>query len=271
MSHQGVHDDVAEVQRALLWKELSALPQGLDGRNHGHHLNITCVVSPDREKVLVDGLCDPEVFLYVVLPLVGGPTEDEVRENPEEELLALLLGEGVVHLGLLHHDGLADQVRDRHALPVLFYAAADVALLAYGPTLLEAVQEGHACDLRAHSLGVHARLVGANDPQARDVMQDANHLLVAEEGVQHALKVVFMHRLLHPEGGHHHIVAEAPLVEQRLHLLVAERGELGLWQEVEPEVILLLLFRLNLLDDERHSAPVCVSGHASCRGIELST
>ena len=38
----------------------------------------------------MEGLRDLEVLLHVVLPLVGGAAEDEVREYSEEELLPLL-------------------------------------------------------------------------------------------------------------------------------------------------------------------------------------
>ena len=87
-----------------------------------------------------------------------------------------LLREGVVELRLLHHDGLADEVDDGHPLPVLLYAAADVALLADGPDLLEAIQEVHAHRLRVHPLGVHAQLVRADDAHLRHGVQDVQHL-----------------------------------------------------------------------------------------------
>mmetsp|Transcript_104553 Transcript_104553/g.337181 ORF Transcript_104553/g.337181 Transcript_104553/m.337181 type:complete len:269 (-) Transcript_104553:5-811(-) len=245
-------DHVAEVQRVVLREQRAPVAQGGDGRDGGHDLHVPGVVPPDRQEVLVDLLRDLEVLLHVVLPLVRGTAEDEVREDSEEELLAVLLAEGVVELALVHEDGLADEVHNGHALPVLLEPAADVAGLADGAALLEAVEEGHAGGLRPQLRPADVHLLRAEDADLRAAVEDGQHLPVPEEGVQHGLRVVLLDLLLHPERAHGHLRSEPPFVEERLDALAAEGVEARIRQEVERKGLVLRPLLRTLARQQRH-------------------
>mmetsp|Transcript_40714 Transcript_40714/g.110063 ORF Transcript_40714/g.110063 Transcript_40714/m.110063 type:complete len:280 (+) Transcript_40714:151-990(+) len=236
--HERIQNDVAEVQGAVLREHGSSFPQGADGCDRGHHLDVAGVVPPDGQQVLVHLLGDSEVVLNMVLPLIGSAAKHQVREDPEEELFTLLLGERIVELAFLHQYSLLDEVVERNALHVLIQSASNVPRLAYGANLLKLVEETHAGNLRPHLLPVHMQLCRAEDADACHLLKDAKHFTVSEEGLQHDLHLVGVNLLLHSEGAHGHVWPEAPLVEERLGVLAAEGPELRVREEMEGEGLL---------------------------------
>mmetsp|Transcript_32071 Transcript_32071/g.81401 ORF Transcript_32071/g.81401 Transcript_32071/m.81401 type:complete len:258 (+) Transcript_32071:194-967(+) len=256
----------------LLGEELPALAQGSYGADLGEDLDVARLAPPHGEQILVDLLRYPEVFLNMVLPLVGSPTEYKVREDSEQELLSLLLVEGVKQLALVAQDDLPDEVAQRHALPILLDAPPDVASCTDGSRIFKLVEEGHTDRLRGHPLPSHLDLGRAEDAEPRrHLAQRPEHLSALKEVVEHGLERVRSDRLLHSEGAHRHVGAEAPLVQQRLDLVAAKGAELGIGQVVELEVFFGRSFLVQLLYQQRHG---CREGRgapfAARRGVVVA-